>query len=346
MTTPNLILTADPSCADLALEELRRVCPEAQVVARPEPGVLGCSVEEGFDGVATRWQAEPPVFTRHVCPVEREVAVTGYADADLAALEQAALAVCAGRLAGDLPFSVQTRIFGAVALKPFDVNTRLAPALTAASGAPLDVRNPRLVVSVVLAGARGWLGLSRVEQNLSNWAGGARRFAREDGQVSRSEFKLLEALEVFRLELPKSGVALDLGAAPGGWTRVLRRAGLNVVAVDPAELHPSLTADSGVRHERLTAERYLYGAHPARFDCIVNDMRQDARDSARTMATFGPLLAPEGVALMTCKLPHQNHLATLQQALAILSRAYQVAGARHLFHNRSEVTVCLRAGGA
>ena len=344
MTSPNLIITTDPSCADLALEELRRVCPGAAAVARPEPGVLVCAADSGFGDIAAKWQAGPPVFTRHICPVDTTVAVSGAADVDLAALEKACREMCAGRLAGNLSFSVQTRTFGAVALKPFDVNTRLATAITELSGASLDVRNPSQVVSVVLAGSKGWLGLSTAEQNLSNWAGGARRFAREDGQLSRSEFKLLEALEVFKLSLPKSGTALDLGAAPGGWTRVLRRAGLQVTAVDPAELDQSLAADPGVRHERTTAERYLQGSHPTRFDCIVNDMRQDARDSARTMVRYAPLLAPEGVALMTCKLPHAGRLPTLEQALAILAAGYRGAGARHLFHNRSEVTVCLRPG--
>lgn len=51
-----------------------------------------------------------------------------------------------------------------------------------------------------------------------------------------AEFKLLEALEVFGIVLPSHGVALDLAAAPGGWTRVLRRAGEYVTAIDPGEL--------------------------------------------------------------------------------------------------------------
>jgi hypothetical protein len=46
---------------------------------------------------------------------------------------------------------------------------------------------------------------------LSDWAGGVRRFAREEGQLSRSEFKLLEAFEVFDISVPQKGLALDLG---------------------------------------------------------------------------------------------------------------------------------------
>src|SRR3989442_8284381 len=105
---------------------------------------------------------------------------------------------------------------------------------------------------VTPAGGSG--GLSRVEDNLSAWAGGAIRFAREPHQVSRSEFKLLEALRVFHLSLPASGSALDLGAAPGGWTRRLRSAGLAVTAADPGGRDPPVVAVPGGRHVRATPQ--------------------------------------------------------------------------------------------
>ena len=65
-----------------------------------------------------------------------------------------------------------------------------------------------------------------------------------------------------------------MGAAPGGWTRVLRQHGLKVTAVDPAELDPRLRTDRGVTRVRKTIQEYLPGA--PRFDVIVNDMRMDA----------------------------------------------------------------------
>jgi 23S rRNA (cytidine2498-2'-O)-methyltransferase len=188
----------------------------------------------------------------------------------------------------------------------------------------------------------GYVGLSDVEQNLSSWAGGARRFAREPGQISRSEFKLLEALEVFALPLPEGGLALDLGAAPGGWTRLLRARGLRVVAVDPAALDPRLAGDRGIRHVRATAQQFFPCRE--RFDLIVNDMRMDARDSARLMLDAAPCLRPEGHALMTLKLPAEGPEQVMHQALALLARRYRVLGARQLFHNRSEVTVALAPG--
>ena len=75
---------------------------------------------------------------------------------------------------------------------------------------------------------------------------------------------------------------------------------------------------------------------------IVNDMRLDARDSARGLGEYGRYLYPHGLALVTLKLPEQRYDAALDHALNILRQNYTVAGARQLFHNRSEVTVYLK----
>ncbi|MEZ4734700.1 MAG: SAM-dependent methyltransferase [Caldilineaceae bacterium] len=168
-----------------------------------------------------------------------------------------------------------------------------------------------------------------------------RRFAREPEQVSRAEFKLLEALEIFTITLPPRGVALDLGASPGGWTRVLRQHDQYVTAVDPGDLDPRVAADRGVRHKRMTAEQYLAN-EPDQFDLIVNDMRMDARDSARMMVAYAKQLYRHGLVIMTLKLPEENRRPILDHAFTILQQAYTLVGARQLFHNRSEITVYLR----
>jgi 23S rRNA (cytidine2498-2'-O)-methyltransferase len=90
----------------------------------------------------------------------------------------------------------------------------------------------------------------------------------------------------------------------------------------------------------MTAEAYL-ASDPDPFDIIVNDMRMDGRDSARLMVGFARLLYPHGWALMTLKLPEQKREPILEHAFAILREAYTIAGARQLFHNRSEITLWL-----
>lgn len=334
-----LILTADSDFLDLARDDLRRADPEAQVLAEIGPGVLLVGGNARFLFLAQQWQKQPPIFIRHICPAQETVPLvrTG---ADLAQLAQ-----CVTRQFLDLiepawTFSVQTRLFTDAPYKPFDVNSALADVIQTRTGALLDVRRPTQILSVVVAEKTAYLGVSLANQNLSDWAGGVRRFAREPGQISRAEFKLLEALEAFKIDLPPRGIALDLGAAPGGWTRVLRQREQYVTAVDPAQLHPSLQADKSVRHKQMTAEDYL-AQYPDTFDLIVNDMRLDTRDSARLMVSYAPYLYPHGLAIMTLKLPKEKRRAAIDHGLNILKQAYHLQNARQLFHNRSEITVYL-----
>jgi 23S rRNA (cytidine2498-2'-O)-methyltransferase len=333
--TPTLIATADPSFAPAALAELQKA--GGQIVAELEPGIWTVQLPGDFFTLAELWRQQPPIFVRHICPVQTILPLADGVDK----LVETAVTTFTHLLEPDWPFSVQTRVLGDLVTKPFDVNKPLSEQLAAASGAPLDVRAPFQILSVVLADDSAYLGLSLAVNNLSDWAGGMRRFSREKEQISRAEFKLLEGLETFKIELPPRGRALDLGAAPGGWTRVLRQKEQYVTAVDPAWLHPSLQTDKGVRHLRLTAEEYL-ADYPDTYDVIVNDMRLDARDSARLMGEYGRYLYPHGLAIITLKLPEKWYDSALDHALNILRQHYTIAGARQLFHNRSEVTVYLK----
>ncbi len=95
----------------------------------------------------------------------------------------------------------------------------LAEAIIEETGAVESIKKPQIVVSLLCTAGKGYLGISLARENLSDWPGGARHFAQTPEQISRAEFKLLEALEVFGVTLPTQGRVLDLGAAPGGWTR-------------------------------------------------------------------------------------------------------------------------------
>ena len=362
MTLDSLvILTCDSSSVDLAEHEMLAAAPGAVQLDELGEGVLLFDAQIPFAHLAEQWRLAPPIFVRHIAPVQAIVPIGGHAG-DPAFLARS-LPPLLPALDAALRASVQSRLLADAPYKPFDINTLLSGAMIEEPGLTLDVRAPEQIVSLVCAALHRWLpepslvagganlgkgkrlvalaGLSLASENLSNWAGGMRRFAREEGQVSRAEFKLLEAFEVFGIELPARGVALDLGAAPGGWTRVLRQRDQYVTAIDPGELDARLADDRGIRHLAITAEHYFQDG-PDRFDVIVNDMRMDARDSARLMVSFAPAIYSHGWALMTLKLPEHDRQPVLDQAFAILRRAYQIAGARQLFHNRSEITVYLR----
>ncbi len=354
MSDEQLILTANPSFIDLAMAELQKT---STVIAQQtlDDGIVLITLVQSFWELAEAWRLAPPIFVHHICPVQITCPLQQDQHRDLPLLCQALSEEIVALVDPSLPLSVQSRILTNLPYKPFDINNALADCLREGSGVQIDVRTPHQVLSVVCAERRidagdasgakretvAYLGLSPTVYNLSDWAGGMRRFARENEQVSRAEFKLLEALEYFGIELLPRGVALDLGASPGGWTRVLRHRDQYVTAIDPGELDPRVARDSGVRHKRMTAEQYL-ADEPDRFDLIVNDMRMDARDSSALMTSYAKQLYAHGSAIMTLKLPEENRWPIVEHAFKLLRRAYTIVGARQLFHNRSEITVLLR----
>ena len=196
-----------------------------------------------------------------------------------------------------------------------------------------------LLISRHQTGLTAHIGVSWATQNISPWAGG--QIAITESVPNRAGFKLLEAIDSFALRFRQGNHALDLGAAPGAWTTLLRRRGLLVTAVAPTPLYPWLMFDPGVKYQPLLAEDYLDRCQTI-FDLIVNDMRLDARDSARIMVEYAPHLRHEGIAIMTLKLRERGQRKLMDHAFRILRRAYKIIRVRQLVSNRKEVTLFLR----
>ncbi|MBA4494302.1 SAM-dependent methyltransferase [Paenactinomyces guangxiensis] len=340
--TFNLIMTVKAESLQAGLTELFAVDNQAKLEQWLDEGVGLVRLSRGFNRMTEQFLQKKPVFIQHLCPVHVSVKISNQRD-DLALLlyhvqEMEHL------LDPKKSFSVQTRFTGSnnpKAYKRFEVNETISNAVEAL-GYVLNVSQPEQVVSIVLSDERGYLGISPVNRNLSAWAGGKHRFAQEKGQISRAEFKLLEAIDVFDVPIPKHGTAIDLGAAPGGWTRVLLKYNFKVYAVDPAELHQSLKRYPQVVHFKETAQVFLKRHSGLKVDLIVNDMRMDVKESVSLMGEIRQSLKAGGYAIMTLKLQKKQIRKTVNQAIAQLERWYQILGVRQLFHNRSEVTVFMK----
>ena len=142
--------------------------------------------------------------------------------------------------------------------------------------------------------------------------------------------------------------AVDLGAAPGGWSWVLARRGLQVVAVDNGPLGRG-ALDTGLV-DPVRADGYTY--RPERpVDWLVCDM---VAPPARVAKLVG-LWARRGLcrrAVFNLKLPSGgDRLAELRRCEAIMRR--EVAAGRgscelrfkHLYHDREELTGYLAVEG-
>lgn len=204
-------------------------------------------------------------------------------------------------------------------------------------------RRPALHVLLV-DGAHAYVGASRPPWG-SPWPMGIPRLRMPSGAPSRSALKLAEAFVTFLGERERDLVgagmrAVDLGAAPGGWTWQLAHRGLRVTAVDNGPLKGEVADDSLVTHLRTDG----YGFVPRR---PVDWMVCDIADKPARVAALVALWIGEGHARRTIfnlKLPMKQRYDELRRCESIIVEALRRAGVKHalafrqLYHDREEVT--------
>lgn len=319
-------------------EELRREFPQMAITQLLPGEWYRFDVQAARSDVIASLRAREPVFVRHVHPIDYVVRPDDAADpAELERqivdhvysyrnkLTDCKVAVQVRKSAGESPD-----------IPPSQVKASIESALQQLGAIPV-VRESAWIVSVTAARGAWFVGLSRPDDNLSDWPGGAVRFRREEGQLSRAKFKLLEAEYVFGLDLSHYRNALDIGAAPGGWTSLLLERGVDVTAIDPAELHESLRS-----HPRLTSIRRnaadvrLPAQH---YDLLVCDMSWNPRLMASALSNVVPALRPGGTAIVTVKLMHKKPFQTIRDTIDRLSPGLELQRAKQLFHNREELTL-------
>ena len=184
--------------------------------------------------------------------------------------------------------------------------------------------------------------------NTSPWFMGIPRLKLSRVAPSRSTLKLDEAIQHFlapeqQTERFRPGMrAVDLGAAPGGWSWQLVRRHLSVVAVDNgpmnAELMASLMASGLIEHRREDGFRY----RPAKpVDWMVCDMLEKPSRIARLV---GEWLARGDcrASIFNLKLPMKKRYAEVLYCREIIAqmlsgRVYTLAF-KQLYHDREEVT--------
>jgi 23S rRNA (cytidine2498-2'-O)-methyltransferase len=166
---------------------------------------------------------------------------------------------------------------------------------------------------------------------------------------SRSTMKLAEAIEVFmdrseQTRLLRHGMqAVDLGAAPGGWTWQLVKRGIRVTAVDNGPMKGVLANHPLVQH--LKQDGFKYAPRKA-VDWLVCDM---VEKPSKVATLIGAWFAAGWCkhAVFNLKLPMKQRVAALDSALGGIRKQLDEEGinfrmmAKQLYHDREEVTVFL-----
>ena len=166
---------------------------------------------------------------------------------------------------------------------------------------------------------------------------------------SRSTMKLAEAIEVFmdrseQTRLLRQGMqAVDLGAAPGGWTWQLVQRGMRVTAVDNGPMKGVLVNHPLVQH--LKQDGFKYTPRKA-VDWLVCDMVEQPSKVAMLISTWF-VSGWCKHAIFNLKLPMKQRVAALDSALGGIRQRLDEEGincrmmAKQLYHDREEVTVFL-----
>jgi len=168
---------------------------------------------------------------------------------------------------------------------------------------------------------------------------------------SRSTLKLDEAFLHF---IPRdewderltSGMnAVDLGAAPGGWTYQLVRRGMMVTSIDNGPMAESLMETGQVKHKMIDGFKYIPMKQNVYW--LVCDMIEKPQRVAKLMADW-LLHGYCKEAMFNLKLPMKgryqqvtNDLQSMKDAFAHHNVKYELY-AKHLYYDREEVTVHAR----
>lgn len=214
--------------------------------------------------------------------------------------------------------------------------------LLAESGAQVDC--PRLHL-LFLSATVCYPGLAAAAES-SPWPMGIPRLKLPRGAPSRAALKLEEAFQVLvpsrvrERALGEGRTAVDLGAAPGGWTYVLARRGLHVTAVDNAALGGDLARCPLVEHRREDGLRYR---PPMPVDWLVCDM---AERPSRVAALVADWLASGACkyCIFNLKLPMRRRFEAVCEARSVIERSLRASvpswelRIKQLYHDRQEVT--------
>lgn len=199
-----------------------------------------------------------------------------------------------------------------------------------------------------MEGGQAYLGVS-YQACRSEYPLGIRRLRFPAKGPSRSTLKLEEALLQFvpekkrEVDLYEGMNAVDLGAAPGGWTYQFVVRGIHTYAVDNGPMQKELMDTGLVSH--MTEDGFKFKP-PVKVDWMVCDMVERPILVAELMAKW----LSEGWTQRTIfnlKLPMKKRYQEVVQCLELISSQLAQRGLRyemqykHLYHDREEITVCV-----
>lgn len=192
-------------------------------------------------------------------------------------------------------------------------------------------------------------------KNSSSFFMGIPRLKFSTEAPSRSALKLEEAFHVF---IPKDEwderlaggmYAVDLGASPGGWTYQLIKRSLMVYAVDNGSMAKTLMDSGQVKHYR--EDGFKFYPPQNNITWLLCDMLEKPRRIVELMTKW-LINGWCREAIFNLKLPMKRRYEEVTQSLLSIEKILIENGinakiqAKHLYHDREEITVHIRRAWA
>ena len=193
---------------------------------------------------------------------------------------------------------------------------------------------------------QAFVGFSPID-NSAQIAMGIPRLRMPSSAPSRSTLKLEEAIHWFiedESKIIKNGMsAVDLGAAPGGWSWQLVQRGLLVTAIDNGPMENKLMRGGMVEH--LKTDAFTYRPKKT-INWLVCDMAERPSLVSKLIAKWFTREDCRN-AIFNLKLPMKKRLQEVNECLDLIHQQLNEADiphqiqAKHLYHDREEITVCI-----
>lgn len=227
-------------------------------------------------------------------------------------------------------------------LERLKVTARWALKRRVADGRKLDV----LAQFVLLDETQLWFAVTPVTPLFdgATWpatlSAGLADVADDDIAPASSYRKLVEALACLDVAPQPGEMCVDLGACPGGWTRVLLTHGAHVTAVDRAPLAPHLMADARVTF--LPADAFAWRpAQPVAW--LVSDIIAFPERVRELLAAWLPERLCERFVVQVKFKGDPDWPAVDAAQEAAIDAGYHVL-VRHFFNDKNELTLMGKRG--
>jgi len=358
----NLFLgTASKKYVRNANKEIKNIDPGIKIIDRFPDGVFSFSISQEKGAFINKLIGTPPIFLRHIQPID--IVMFFHTDHTREMIVPPTDRLCGNINITGVKIAVQVRKMPFLREQSAYSYKKIIDSLVLEKYFAIPaVKNPELIMSLYICDSSALnmdtgkkielnsefphnstynrialIGISTPRENICEWSGGIVRFAREPGQLSRSEFKLMEAFEVFDVDIHGDKNALDLGASPGGWSKVLLEKGFKVTAIDRAPVEPEIYKYGEFKFIQNDAK--LYKPLKNSFDILTNDMNRGPTLSAKITVQVANGLKKDAILIMTIKLTSKNPEKIIKKTLKTLERAFMIRNVRQLYHNRDEVTL-------